>query len=82
MKSMVKAEDHLTTLKVLNMNTPITIQLFQSCGTALTYSVDFIYGYSYSTLSALWVCYVSHYALIHVFRGNRIGHRPRDQQRN
>jgi hypothetical protein len=62
MKSMEKAKGYLTIPKELNMNTPISIQLFQSCGTVLTYSVDFIYGYSYSIPSELWVCYFLHHA--------------------
>jgi hypothetical protein len=49
MKSTVELKGCTTTLKELNVETlqSIDIQLFQSCGAALTDSVDFIYGYSY-----------------------------------
>jgi hypothetical protein len=62
MKSTENAEDYLTIPKELNMNTSLGIQLFQSCGTYITDSVDFIYGYSHSIPSEFWVSYFLQHA--------------------
>jgi hypothetical protein len=60
MKSTENMDSYLTILKELNMNNRLElldIQLLRSWDKTSTYSVDYIYGYSYSILSELWVVF-------------------------
>jgi hypothetical protein len=62
MKSTGSSEGCATTLTPstrgnINQLQRLLIQLLRSCGTNFTYSVDFIYGYSYLIPSELCVCY-------------------------